>query len=313
MGPMARSRLPRRLNPLLKIPAAAAGLLALAGCSPAGLLTGLDRLLAPSEATKVAKGVAYGPLDRQKLDIWAPRERSAELRPVVVFLYGGGWVEGERSDYGFAGAAYADEGFITVVPDYRQVPSVQFPAFVQDSARAVKWASENIGRYGGDPNRITLAGHSAGAYNAAMIALDPRFLEEAGAEPGLVRAAALLSGPTDFYPFTEKRGRDALGNWPRPAETQPITFARAGAPPLFLAHGTSDEIVQPRNSVVLAQRLNQLGAPVELRLYEGASHVDVIKSLAHPFRGTTPVLEQSAEFLRRHSLAKGESLRQGAR
>ena len=313
MGPMARSRPTPRLNPFLKIAALAAGLLALAGCSPAGLLTGIDRLLAPSEATKVAKGVAYGPLDRQKLDIWAPSERSAELKPVVIFFYGGGWVKGERSDYGFAGAAYADKGFITIVPDYRQVPSVQFPAFVQDSALAVKWASENIGRFGGDPKRITLAGHSAGAYNAAMVVLDPRFLKEAGAEPGVVRAAALLSGPTDFYPFTEKRGRDALGNWPRPAETQPITFARADAPPLFLAHGTRDEVVQPRNSVVLARRLNQLGAPVELRLYEGASHVDVIKSLAHPFRGTTPVLDQSAEFLRRHSQAQGESLRQGAR
>ncbi|MEO7240103.1 MAG: prolyl oligopeptidase family serine peptidase, partial [Sphingomicrobium sp.] len=95
--------------------------------------------------------------------------------------------------------------------------------------------------------------------------------------------------------------RDALGRWPRPRETQPISFARADAPPLLLAHGTADTVVMPRNAIALAARLTALGAPVSLRLYPGASHVDLAASLAGPFRRRTPALADSAAFLLNHS------------
>ena len=276
-------------------------LLSLAACTPAGLLTSVDRLSSAGEAKRVASGIAYGPDPRQRLDIWAPRARPAQALPVVVFFYGGGWNSGSRGDYGFAGAAYAGQGFIAVLPDYRLVPQVRFPAFVEDGALAVKWVRDNIARYGGDPHRVTLAGHSAGAYNAAMLALDPHYLRGVGVDPKIVRAAALLSGPYDFYPFTEARGRDAFGQWRNPAETQPVSFARRDAPPLFLAHGTADRVVLPRNSKRLAERLRAAGAPVTLRLYPGASHVDLAASLSRPFRGKTPVLAESAQFLLNHS------------
>jgi acetyl esterase/lipase len=276
-------------------------LLAAAACSPAGLLTRVDRLTAPGEAKRVAAGVSSGSDPRQKLDIWAPRHASPEPLPVVIFFYGGGWTEGSRGDYGFAGAGYAGQGFIAVLPDYRLVPQVRFPAFVEDGALAVRWVRDNIGRYGGDPHRITLAGHSAGAYNAAMLALDPHFLRQAGVDPKIVRAAALLSGPYDFYPFTEYRGRGAFGAWPKPEETQPINFVSRAAPPIFLAHGTADTLVLPRNSKRLAERLRADGDDVELHLYKGASHVDVAASLSSAFRGRTPVLAESARFLLNHS------------
>jgi acetyl esterase/lipase len=279
----------------------AAPLMAMTACSPAGLLTSVDRLSSAAEARRAASGVVYGPDARQKLDIWAPRGKPAEPLPVVVFFYGGGWSEGSRGDYGFAGAGYASKGFIAVLPDYRLVPAVRFPAFVEDGALAVKWVRDNIARYGGDPKRITLAGHSAGAYNAAMLALDPRFLRGAGVDPKIIRSAALLAGPTDFYPFTEARGRAAFAQWKTPAETQPITFARRDAPPLFLAHGTNDRVVLSRNSKRLAERLRQEGAEVELRLYPKANHVDLASSLSRPFRNRTPVLEESARFLQAHS------------
>ncbi len=279
----------------------AAPLMAMTACTPAGLLTSVDRLTSAGEARRVDAGVAYGTDSRHKLDIWAPRGKAAEPLPVVVFFYGGGWAEGSRGDYGFAGAAYASKGFIAVLPDYRLVPQVRFPAFVEDGALAVKWVRDNIARYGGDPKRITLAGHSAGAYNAAMLALDPKYLRGAGVDPKIVRSAALLSGPYDFYPFTEPRGRAAFAQWKNPAETQPITFARRNAPPLFLAHGTSDRVVLPRNPRRLAERLKQEGAEVELRLYPGANHVDLASSLSRPFRNRTPVLDESARFLLEHS------------
>jgi len=280
----------------------AAPLAALAACSPAGLLTSFDRLSSGGEAKLAVAGTAYGADPRQRLDVWVPRRADAEQRlPVVVFFYGGGWNEGSRGDYGFAGAAYASQGFVTVLPDYRLVPGVRFPAFVEDGALAVRWVRDNIARYGGDPDRITLAGHSAGAYNAAMLTLDRHFLTDAGVDPNIVRAAALLSGPYDFYPFTEARGRAAFGAWKQPSETQPIGFVRKDAPPIFLAHGTDDRIVLPRNSKRLAEMLRKSGASVTLRLYQGASHTDLAASLSRPFRRRTPVLAESARFLLNHS------------
>lgn len=273
----------------------------LAACTAPGLLTGINGLVpGDAGARKLASGIAFGGLPRQKLDVWGQKVRAGEpLKPVVVFLYGGGWVAGSRGDYGFAGSAFAGQGFVTIVPDYRLVPDVRFPAFVEDGALAVRWARDHAAQYGGDPSRITLAGHSAGAYNALMLTLDRHFLADAGVDPKIVRGAAILSGPTDFYPFTDIRSRDALGGWPDPKATQPITFARADAPPILLIHGTADTVVRPRNSIVLADRLRALGAPVELKLYEGKSHVDVVKALSRPFRRSLPVLADASAFLHR--------------
>ena len=273
------------------------GLMALAGCTPAGLLNGVSRISGDGDTRLVVRGAAFGPLKRHRLDLWAPARRSAAPLPVVVFFYGGGWVSGDRRDYGFAGRAFAARGFLAIVADYRLVPQVRFPAFLEDGALAVRWARHHVAAHGGDPARISLAGHSAGAYQAAMLALDPHYLQGAEVDPGIVRAAALLAAPTDFHPFTEARGRDALGHWPRPAETQPISFARADAPPLLLMHGTADTVVRPSNSERLAARLKRLGAPVELRLYPGKDHVDLLKSLSPAFRSTTPALADSVTFL----------------
>jgi len=290
---------PRRT--MMMMGSATLGVLALAGCTPAGLLNGISRLSGDSATRLAVGGASYGPLPRHKLDVWVPARRSAAPLPVIVFFYGGGWVSGNRGDYGFAGRAFAAKGFVTVVADYRLVPQVRFPAFLQDGALAIKWTRDHIASYGGDPTRISLSGHSAGAYQAAMLALDPHYLRDAGVDPKIVRAAALLATPADFYPFTEQRGRDALGAWPKPLETQPITFARANAPPMLLMHGTADTVVRPGNSKRLTAKLKRLGAPVDLRLYPGKNHVDLVKSLSPTFRGATPALADSVAFLAAHS------------
>jgi acetyl esterase/lipase len=270
------------------------------GCSPAGLLNGASRIGGDSARLAVA-GASFGGDPRLKLDVWTPRSiRPGQRLPVVVFFYGGGWVSGERGDYGFVGRALAARGFIAVIADYRLVPNVRFPAFVEDGAEAVRWVRDNIAAHGGNRDRIALSGHSAGAYIAAMLALDPTYLKRAGADPRSIKAAALLSGPYDFYPFTEGRSRAALGNWPRPLETQPVHFANKDAPPMLLMTGTADTVVRARNSKRLATRLREAGAPVELRLYPGKSHIDTIKSLSPLFRGSTPALADMVVFLNAH-------------
>jgi len=281
-----------------------AALLALSGCSPAALLNSASRL-GGDPARLAAGGEAFGPDARHKLDVWVPRGAGAPLPPkplpVVIFFYGGGWVMGNRGEYGFAGRAFAAQDFVAIVPDYRLVPGTRFPGFIEDGALAVKWARDNAGRFGGDPKKISLSGHSAGAYIAAMLALDRHYLADIGVDPKIVRAAAVLSGPYDFYPFTEQRGRDALGTWPRPLETQPISFARADAPPLLLIHGGADTVARPYNSQRLAERLATAGAPVTLRIYPGKSHVDTVKSLSPLFRRTTPTLADSVTFMEANS------------
>lgn len=275
----------------------------LGGCSAVGLLDGISRIAPNGDAAeRAAGGVRFGPDPRLKLDVWVPQTRKhGAALPVVVFFYGGGWVSGERGDYGFAGRAFAAQGFVAVIPDYRLVPHVHFPAFIEDGALAVKWARDHAAEFGGDPARITLAGHSAGSYIGAMLALDRHYLADAGVDPKIICAAAFLSGPYDFYPFTESRGRDALGNWPRPRETQPISFVRPDAPPLLLITGTADTVVRPRNSERLAAALARAGATVELKRYAGRDHVDTVKALSPIFRRSNPALADSVAFLKVNS------------
>lgn len=270
--------------------------------SPPGMLNLIDKMMAPdAPVTEIAEGVDYGTAPRQQLDIWAPAQRGAARLPVVIFYYGGAWVKGSRQEYGFAGRAFAAQGFIAVIPDYRLVPSVVFPSFVQDSALALKWVRDNIARYGGDPARISVSGHSAGAYNAAMIALDAHYLRDIGVDPKIIRAAALFAGPYDFYPFDGPRSKAAFGAWPRPAETQPVSYARGDAPPLFIAQGTADDVVKPRNAPRLAARLKAVGAPYVLKEYPGKSHNDLVMGLSRPFRGNASTLADSVGFLKANS------------
>ena len=270
---------------------------AIALTSPPKLLSIIDRISGGGTGThRAGTAIPFGSHD-QTLDVWVPDTASETPRPVIVFFYGGGWVKGDRDAYAFAGRALASRGFVVVIPDYRKVPQVRFPAFVEDGAEAVRWTRDNIARFGGDPGRIALAGHSAGAHTAVTLALDPRWLKAAGVAPDTVKAAIGLSGPYDFYPFDKKRSIDAMSHWPSPRDTQPIAWARADAPPLLLVTSSKDTVVRPYNTENLAAKLRHLGAPVRTENYEGLSHEDVVVALSKPFRGKAPVLDRSVTFL----------------
>lgn len=270
-----------------------------AGCSPLGALNMVNRLL-PGDGgvRRVATGAAFGPDERQRADVYAP-ERLKGSAPVLLFFYGGSWASGRRQDYGFAARALAAQGFVVVVPDYRLVPAVRFPAFVEDGAAAVAWTRAAIARHGGDANRLALVGHSAGAYIAMMLALDTGWLAAAGVDPGIVRAAVGLAGPYDFHPFDVDASRNAFGMAPDPQATQPVRFARADAPPVLLATGSDDITVKPRNSIGLVEALRREGAAAELKSYPGLDHADILLALSKPFRGKAPVLRDVTTFLAR--------------
>lgn len=264
-----------------------------AACAP---LATFNALTPKDDAHRVATSVRFGEGPRRTLDIYSVGAKNA---PVIVFFYGGSWSGGRKEDYGFAGRALASRGFTVVIPDYRLVPQVVFPDFVQDGAAAIAWTERHIGEYGGDPGRIVLAGHSAGAYDVMMLALDSAFLKAAGANPAAIKGAVGISGPYDFYPFDVKASIDAFGTAPDPRATQPITFVRADAPPLLLLHGDQDTTVRPRNTVSLAQKQNAASGRVESKFYPGLNHVDPMLALSKPFRGKAPVLDDVTTFARR--------------
>jgi acetyl esterase/lipase len=268
--------------------------LSLAACSP---LRAFDALVPKDEEARlVAEDEAYALGERRRLDIYAPDEAPSEPRPVIVFFYGGSWKSGTKDGYGFVGRALASRGFVVAVPDYRLVPEVRFPGFVEDSAAAVKWVRANIGRFGGDPDRIVLAGHSAGAYNAAMLAVDPRWL---GADRAAVRGWAALAGPYDFLPLDTQVTKDAFADVQNLEATQPILLASEDDPPALLIGGTEDELVLASQSTGMAIAMAQAGAEADVLVYPGVGHVGVVTALAKPFRDEAPALRDVVEFARR--------------
>lgn len=245
---------------------------------------------------RVAHSVPFGPDKRQAMDVYVPRVHGTALLPVVVFFYGGSWNSGTKDGYAFVGRALASRGFLVVIPDYRLVPAVRYPTFLEDNAAAVRWVRGHVAGMGGDPDRIVLAGHSAGAYNAAMLALDPRWL---GADRKAVRGLIGLAGPYDFLPFDGKVVKAAFAGVDDPATTQPVHYAADMAPPAFLATGDKDTLVLPRNSDALAQALRAHGNVVERRTYPAVGHVGLITAIAKPLRGHARVLDDMADFIRR--------------
>ncbi|WP_269713304.1 alpha/beta hydrolase [Caulobacter sp. NIBR2454] len=265
----------------------------LAGCSTLDAVNAIQ----PKGAVSVTRGQAYGDGPRQKIDIYTPR-RMAAPSAVVVFFYGGGWETGDRADYAFVGAALAARGYVVMVPDYRLYPQVKWPAFLQDSAEAVRWAKGHAGDYGGDPQRVVLMGHSAGAYNAAMLALDDQWLNAVGLDPARDIAALVgLAGPYDFLPLRSETLKAVFGPEPSRAATQPINQTAQGAPPTWLGTGDADKVVLPRNTERLAAKLRASGVPVETRLYPRLGHALMVGAFAIPFRFTAPVMKDVVAFL----------------
>lgn len=264
----------------------------LSACSGTGLLNAL----APSQGITVMDGVPYADGDRHSLDIYRPAGVGA---PVVVFLYGGGWKAGDRSMYRFAGSALADRGFLVLIPDYRVFPEAAFPGFVDDAAQAVAWTKAHAGDYGGDPGRVFLMGHSAGAHIAAMLTLDKSFLGRVGLDPDRDIAGMIgLAGPYDFLPLVDPGLFPIFNPAGDLARTQPITFARSGAPPMLLLTGATDTTVYPRNSVNLAARIHTLGGRAEVRQYSGVGHISIVAALSRAFSWMAPTLNDGVAFMR---------------
>jgi acetyl esterase/lipase len=231
------------------------------------------------------------------MDLYVPAGVTAP--PVVVFFYGGSWSGGSRAQYKFVGDALATRGILAVVADYRVYPQVTYPAFVEDAASAVAWTLRHIGEYGGDAKRVFVAGHSAGAYNAAMVALDPCWLGMQGASPAMLSGWIGLAGPYDFLPIVDKDIKPVFHFPDTLADSQPLAHVSSTAPPVFLAAGTSDHVVDAtRNTARMAAALRADHVPVTLKSYDGIGHGLLVGAFARPLRWSAPVLDDVVEFVK---------------
>ena len=265
----------------------------LAACSPIKVLNALT----PSSTFTKTSAIAYGDDPRQKLDIYRPVPAISNA-PVVVFFYGGSWNSGSKDDYGFVGEALASRGIVVVIADYRLYPQVSYPAFLQDGAQAVAWTHQHIADYGADPKQLYVMGHSSGAYNASMLALDARWLNAVGLSPSLFKGWIGLAGPYDFLPIENRDVRPVFFYPDSPPESQPINHVSAGAPPTLLIASTDDDLVNPtRNTGGLANKLRAAGVPVEVFYFSKTSHATLVASISRPLRWLAPVLDRVTGFI----------------
>jgi acetyl esterase/lipase len=269
----------------------------LGACAATGL--GLPLARADDDATDEADdGIAYGRDPRQMLDVYAPDENAQAARPVVVYFYGGSWQAGQRADSRLVGEALAANGIVMVAPDYRIYPETVFPGFLDDAAAAVRWARDHAREYGGDPKRIVVMGHSAGAHIAAMLATDSRYLDAHGMSKRALAGMIGLAGPYATIPAEDHMSEifpAALR-----ARAMPISLVTGDEPPMMLATGLSDTVVDPRDSARFAAALRAHDDIVELKQYVGYGHGRIVATFSPSQRADSPVLADVLAFIDAH-------------
>jgi acetyl esterase/lipase len=156
--------------------------------------------LSEARAQDVKLNVPYvDPADkRQTLDVYSPP--NAKNLPVVFWIHGGGWQGGDKSDVQIKPEAFLEKGFVFVSTNYRLLPNVDMATIVRDVAKSIHWVHDHISEYGGDPNRLFVMGHSAGAQLAALICTDDRFLKSEGLSLAITKGCVPVDGDTYDVP-----------------------------------------------------------------------------------------------------------------
>lgn len=269
----------------------------LSACQPVKLLNAVI----PTRQMQCHADVAYGKHPRQRLDIYQPRGIALNSAPVVLFFYGGSWDSGSKSDYLFVAEALVSRGYVVAIADYRLYPEVKFPQLMEDPALAVQWVLSAIAAYGGNPQQLFLMGHSAGAHLAVMLSVNAEYLQAAGVSRTQLRGTVGLAGPYDFLPLTSARLKAIFAPADEEWRSQPVNFVDGAQPPLLLLMGLRDNVVWPRNSIRLADAVQQHGGEVKVSTYPNYDHVDMVAKLAKPLRGNSDLLDNIDHWLQAHA------------
>lgn len=239
--------------------------------------------------------------ERQKLDVYAPP--NAAGLPVAVWFYGGGWRSGDKRLFEHLGRAFSVRGIVTVAVNYRLSPAVSHPAHAQDCAAAVGWTYRNIARFGGDPQRIFLTGHSAGSHLASLLALDRRFLEAENVPAEVIRGVVAISGASDLVEHVDSSiltsrqfVEEAFGSTPEELRgASPLTYVHAGAPPFLLIAAENDPEGLQNQVKRLADALREAGGTVRFITVKGRDHFSIVRRFGP---GDDTTAQAAAEFIR---------------
>ena len=258
--------------------------------------------LAEQDTVRVVADIDYVPQatyqdNRDKLDLYLPEGR--QKFPVLLWIHGGALMRGDKEGSSHVGQRFASEGIGTVVINYRLSPHVMHPAHIQDSARAFAWITQHIASYGGNPDAVFVSGHSAGAYLAALLALDKRYLAEHRLLPSSIRGIVPISG--FFYvervaPHRSKAvwGEDAA-KWP---EASPARYVHSDNPPVLLIYADGDEPWRRDQNEDMAAALNQTKHPdISVKQVRHRDHSTIFSQIDKGDEVSNLMLE----FIKRHS------------
>ncbi len=272
--------------------------LSLSACSSAGLTLLNTRAKLHSNHTLIAD-IQYGEKTWQKLDLYIPNntEKANNTEANLVFFYGGSWDTGHKEQYYFVASKFANLGYWVIVPDYVKYPQGKFPTFIEDGAKAIAWLKNNIDQYGGEPQNIFVAGHSAGAHLGALLVSDQTYLNNVGLEPNDIRAFAGLAGPYNFTPTKPEFVRvfEPPSNYPK---LKVANFIDGDEPPMLLLHGDSDKTVSLKNSESTLNLIDDIGGQGKGIIYPSVSHVQILLGITSPSLGKSDPSTDIDQFFR---------------
>jgi CubicO group peptidase (beta-lactamase class C family) len=265
-------------------------------------------VLSQACAQDVKRNIPYAdkPDQRQVLDVYAPPH--ARNLPVVFWIHGGGWQTGDKSDVQIKPQAFADKGFVFVSTNYRLLPAVDMGTIVRDVAKSIRWVHDHVSEYGGDPQRLYVMGHSAGAQLAALICTDDRYLKAEGLSLAIIKGCAPVDGDTYDVPAmietAETRWRvhglppakfghrEKFGNDPaKHRDFSAVTHVARdkGIPPFFILY-----VANHPDTSAQAQRLGNVlkeaGIPVTLFGARETTHSRINADLGKPDDPATKAL-----------------------
>ena len=270
-----------------------------------------DEQKPPAPALKLtAENVKYGALDRQVLDVYSPRD--AKNLPVVFWIHGGGWQTGDKTSVQIKPQAFMDKGFVFVSTNYRLLPSVDMGTIVRDIAKSIRWVHDHIAEYGGDPKRLLVMGHSAGAQLAALICTDERYLKAEKLSLDIIKGCVPVDGDTYDVPAiietaeTRRRvhglpqvkygHREKFGNDPaKHKDFSAVTHVAKGKgiPPFLILH-VADHPDTSAQAQRLGNVLKDAGIPVTVFGARETTHNKINADLGRP---DDPATKAVFEFL----------------
>lgn len=221
----------------------------------------------------------YGPDDADLVDIFAPP--GAHGVPVMVYLHGGAWIRNTRQDASYPAPTFVGKGAAFLVPDFPSLASVRMPHMVTACQRALEWAVKNASSFGGDPNRVFLAGHSSGAHLAACV-LGTDWTQR-GLPANAIKGALLMSGVYDLYPvMLSSRSTFVHITLEEEAALSPARHLDRLTCPIAVMSGDGDSPEYKRQSAVFAEMLQGMGKLHSRTVVFAANHLQEAEQLGQP-------------------------------